>query len=85
MRHKGVKGVKTRAFEMLGNYILEKGSIRYIAELEKLDGKDFIDAYTRMVQYFRPRLSSAEVKADIKTDAINLVVDSEVKKLLEDE
>ncbi len=79
----GSKNNKAIQWERLGTYLTYEGSRKALTAMNELEGKEFLDIYMKILRYFKPQLSSAEIKAEVKTDTINLVVDEELKQLLE--
>lgn len=62
---KGTKNKKSEQWNELSNYILNSGADRFIQEMEKLEGIDYISAYSKMICYFKPKLQS--VSASVET------------------
>jgi len=56
-------------------------------ELESLTGKAFLDAVFNFMEYVQPKLSRAEIQAEIKTDDIDLskLPQNIIDELLSDE
>ena len=52
---KGVKNEKTKQWEALGDAIINQHAERFNKVLEELDPKDFVTAYTSILQYFQPK------------------------------
>ncbi len=77
----GTKSRKVEQWEKLSDYLLNTGADRFKKELIKLKGKDFVDAYNKTMEYFKPKLSRAEVKHE---DEVNTPITTvrliEVKK-----
>lgn len=61
-RPKGAKGEKTKAWEYLGEFITEEGAIRLISILRESDDYDFLKYYMMLIEYFKPKISRAEVE-----------------------
>lgn len=57
---KGTKSKKTKQWEDLSGHLLGKGADKFITELDKLKGKDYVDAYTKTMEYFKPKLSRTQ-------------------------
>jgi len=78
---KGTKSRKVEQWEKLSDYLLNSGAERFKKELIKLKGKDYVDAYNKTMEYFKPKLSRAEVKheGEIKTPVTTVRL-IEVKK-----
>ena len=85
-RPKGAKGVKTKAWEELGDFFTKEGAenamkiINYYGEIvQKEDGsEDFRNAdkfllhYSNLLEYFKPKLARTETKveADVSISGI---------------
>lgn len=59
-RPKGAKNKKTVLWDDLGEWILKEGSTKFVEEMEKLNGKDYIKAYTSVLGYFKPKLKALD-------------------------
>ena len=57
---KGSKSAKVKAWEKLGEYLLNDGAEQYKEELLKLRGASFLKEYSALLNYFRPKLSQGE-------------------------
>lgn len=66
---KGAKSRSTKVKEALGltgwermcDYILNEGADKYVAEMEKLTGKDYHIAYNALTEFVKPKLSRQEM------------------------
>lgn len=59
-RPKGAKGVRNQQWEQLGKYLIDKGAKRFIQVLNKMPDDQFVDAYSRIVKYFKPQLRQVD-------------------------
>lgn len=59
---KGAKSEKVKFWNQLKEWMVEEGSEKFKSELMKLQGKEFVTAYSQTLEYFKPKLSRAEVK-----------------------
>ncbi len=59
------KHKKTLEWEQLGEAITEKHSARFNTILDSLNDKDFIQAYTSIIGYFKPKMQSTQLDANI--------------------
>ena len=64
--HKGLKPVgaisaKSRAWEELGEYIGSAGAQRYMDALKALEDDKFIEKFTYVLEFFKPKLARSEV------------------------
>ena len=55
------KNKKTHQWEEIGNYIRDKGADKLIEELSELKGKVYVQAFTSIIEYFKPKLSRKDV------------------------
>ena len=60
-RPKSSKNKKTHQWEEIGNYIRDKGADKLIQELNELEGKEYVQAFTSIIEYFKPKLSRKDV------------------------
>lgn len=65
-RAKGVTNKKTKAFEVLKDSILGEHTERFNDEMSQLNGRDFINAYLNVLEFFAPKLSRQEMKAHVE-------------------
>ena len=61
-RGKGTKNKRTNTWEAFADYCLNGGLERYQRELDSLKGKAFVDAFTTLLEFHKPKLSRAETK-----------------------
>lgn len=66
-RPSGTKNKKTLEWEALGEAITSKHAERLNIELAKLEGKEFIQSYAQILEYFKPKLQRTELKSENKT------------------
>lgn len=70
------KTKKTKQWEALGDFITDAGAKRAMDILSKLPEKEFIDQYTKLLSYFKPKLSSTQLQAEQSIN-INLIDNEE--------
>lgn len=80
-RPKGIRNKKVEEWTALGEWMTGKGADRAMSILTKLDDGEFLSHYEKLVLYFRPKLSSANITA---SQDINLSVVSTNKSILDD-
>lgn len=61
---KGALSRKTHQWNMLSEAITTQHTDRFNRVLFELDDKDFLEAYLKVLEYFKPKLSRAEVKQE---------------------
>lgn len=62
---KGAKNKKTKQWEVFSTYCLNGGLIKFQEELNKLDGKDYVNAFTNLLEFHKPKLQRGEVVGDL--------------------
>ena len=72
-RTPGTKNQKTLEWEALGEALVSKHSERANKVLASLDDEKFLDAYGKLLEYFKPKQSRQEVKQD-GTHVIEVVI-----------
>jgi len=60
-RPKGAKNKKTIQWEVFSEYCLNGGLEKLEKELNKLKGKDYVNAYFQLLEYHKPKLARTEV------------------------
>jgi hypothetical protein len=76
-RPKGIKNQKVKQWEALGESITGAHAEKLNAELEKLEGKDYINALASILQYFKPKMAATTI--DGKVEIPNVVVEIKPK------
>lgn len=61
----GTKSKKTILLENFAEYIVNGGMQKFETELNKLSGKQYVDAYMCLFEFVKPKLARTEIKADI--------------------
>jgi len=67
-RPSGSKNKKSKEWETLGEAIRDRHAKRFNDELDNLEGREFIKAYTNIINYFKPRLQSTSLDTKINYD-----------------
>lgn len=65
-REAGSKNKKTLIIDSFAKTICDGGMEKFEQELQKLTGKDYVNAYMQLFEYVKPKLSRMEMKADVK-------------------
>ena len=68
----GSKNIKTEQWEHLGTFIIEKGAERAIRILDEMGDELYLDAYTKLLGYFKPKLKAIESRTD---NTGNIIID----------
>ena len=71
-RSVGSKNIKTEQWEQLGTFIIEKGAERAIRILDEMGDELYLDAYTKLLGYFKPKLKAVDNKTD---NTGNIIID----------
>lgn len=61
----GTLNKKSQQWEALGESIVTVHAKKFHDELSKLSGTYFIDAYTKVLSYFKPQLARTEIKGEV--------------------
>lgn len=76
-RPKGSENIKTKQWGKIANYMLDKGSKRMLEIMGGMEDKEFADTYLKLIQYFRPRMQSTQLKSE-GTTTIHVVSEKEL-------
>lgn len=71
---KGYKHKKTEQWEALGEAIITTHAERFNTILSGLEEDKFVDTYTKILEYFQPKLARTENKTDVTLQK-DIVVD----------
>lgn len=71
-KKKGSKNLKSLQWEALGHALLTQHSGRANEILKNCDDDVFMDNYSKLLEYFKPKLARSEVKQEGSTE-INIV------------
>lgn len=77
---KGAVSEKTKFWHELKGFMTNEGAEKYKDELMKLKGKDFINSFALLLEYFEPKLSRAEIKQELKAQGLGLVINEVITK-----
>jgi DNA-binding protein Fis len=67
-RKKGSKNKKTQEWNRVKEYIRDEGAYKFITELKKLNGKDYVKSYAMILEYIEPKLARTEATVDAKIE-----------------
>jgi hypothetical protein len=56
-RPKGSKSKKTQQWEYFVEYCMAEGCEKFTRELEDLKGKEYVQAFLSLMEFFKPKLS----------------------------
>jgi hypothetical protein len=74
---KGVPNKKTEQWETFAEYCLNGGLERFQKELNSLKGKQYVDAFTALLEYHKPKLARSDVNHSGKVDIIPPIIQIE--------
>ena len=63
-RKKGASNKNTALLDAFAKTVCEEGSDKFMRELKKLKGKQYVDAYLMLFEYVKPKLSRTEAKVE---------------------
>jgi hypothetical protein len=77
----GTKNKKTTQWETFSEYCIKGGLAKFKSELNKLKGKEFVNAYLTLLEFHKPKLSRSQLEhsGSIKTPVTTVRL-IEVKK-----
>lgn len=81
-RPTGAVNKKTEKWHELCDYLLDEGTERLMRALEQLEPKEFVDAYSKILNYIKPKLQSVEAN---QTTAMKIVIQNELENLTDDD
>jgi len=81
-RPKGAVNKKTEKWHELCDYLLDEGTERLMRALEQLEPKEFVDAYSKILNYIKPKLQSVEAN---QTSQMKIVIQNELENLTDDD
>lgn len=62
---KGAKDKRTIQWESFSAYCMEGGLERFAQELNTLEGKDYTNAFTNLLEFFKPKLARTELTGEV--------------------
>ena len=74
-RKKGSKSSKTKQWEQLGEHLTTTGATRFLKELDKLEGAEYLNIYVKLLSFFKPKIKQVEaaVGDDYKPPVISII------------
>lgn len=85
-KQKGTISEKTKFWNQLKDFMTNEGAEKYQKELMNLKGKEFIVAYSSLLEYFQPKLIRSEVKTENQSApaiVINKIVTPDVRNTIQ--
>ena len=74
-RPKGAVNKRTEKWHQLCDYLLDEGTERLMNALESLEPKEFVDAYTKILCYIKPKLASVDQNS---SEGIRIIITDEL-------
>ena len=71
---KGSKTHKTLEWEALGDSIITIHAAKFNNILKNMDDEEFVDAYTKILGYFKPKLAAQSIDHTTKGEAIQTTI-----------
>lgn len=71
---KGIPNKKTVQWEAFSEYCLNGGLKRFEQELNSLEGKDYVNAFTALLEFHKPKLARTETKHEGEIETKILVI-----------
>jgi hypothetical protein len=78
---KGTVSLKTKGWDLLKETITTELTDKFMQEMNKLDGQQYINAYLNVLEFFRPRLSRTESKVEqtnVEQVVINIPLSTDI-------
>jgi hypothetical protein len=63
-RPEGRKNERTLQWEMFVEHCMSQGLEKFKAELNKLEGKDYVDAFLKLLEFHQPKLARTIIQGD---------------------
>lgn len=76
-RPKGIPNVRTEKWLQLCDYLMDPGITRLMNAMNQLEPKEFVDAYTKILCYIKPKLSS--VDANMNGEGLKIIIKNELE------
>jgi hypothetical protein len=73
-RPKGSANVKTEKWHILCSYLMDEGTERLMASMDQLDPKEFVEAYCKILNYIKPKLTNVDTNS---TEGIKIIIQNE--------
>jgi hypothetical protein len=77
----GAISKKTALWNELGDFFVNDGAKKFVQEISSLSGKDYINAYSQLIEFFKPKLSRIETTDDLSRE-IDALTDEQAETLL---
>ncbi len=69
-RPSGAKNKKTIQWETFSKYCLEGGLVKFKAELNTLEGRDYVESFLKLLEFHKPKLSRSQLTGGEGQDRI---------------
>ena len=79
-REKGTPNKRTAQWEMFVEHSLSGGLEKFRNEFAKLEGRTYVDAYLKLLDFLKPKLKRQEISATIESD-----MESKIANMTSDE
>lgn len=69
-RQKGTPNKRTEQWNIFAEWMMSDGLVRLKDEMDKLNGREYVNTVKDLMEYFQPKLSRIEQDNNYKTDNI---------------
>lgn len=76
---------KVKAWELMEAAIIGKHTDKANEILDELEGKEFFDAFCKLLEYFKPKIGRSEIEMNVKVGLQPIVVKMNIEPLIETE
>lgn len=76
-RPKGSINKRTEKWLQLCDYLMDEGIERLMNAMNTLEPKEYVEAYTKILNYIKPKLSS--VDSSISGDGLKIIIKNELE------
>lgn len=79
---KGAISEKTKLWNKLGEFVKTDMTEKFMVEVMTLEGREFVQAYKDILEFFKPKLARQEIKAEVNDVTVRSfnVVPASIKK-----
>jgi hypothetical protein len=73
-RPKGAVNIKTEKWHALCDYLMSEGTEKLMECMGQLDSKEYIEAYCKILNYIKPKLSNVDTNS---SEGIKIIIQNE--------
>ena len=72
---KGALSAKRKAWELIGDSLVNECSDKFMEEMNKLEGTAYINAFLNIMEFFKPKLSRQEsLNTNVELDRVTVTI-----------